>query len=1221
MSSLEACIRKMGKALRKEDANAIRQIRDDIYDGPGNVSKAEANRRAVEEYIQILDDERASLMAEVERRGGVLADKNLSPSEFSKQVAETIETEARQFPMLGTQRGVGKKGWMIDLLPQSPETLHEILSQFDPEMADYLRSNKADSEAYANQIVDYLATKKPKLRYKAEDIKVSTVEKSVVDSDPPNPVSIMIKHGAQMERAASEAAPQIKSMRDWVRTVYDKKEMSKTAILASVPQTKLKDFIRYGMESVKRYVGTIAKMNAYMEQLMETHAALGREWLAFNKKYKDGAKLLGEMMHSSTLAGVDPSDFQMPSAAELKKMSKVKRAMWAKRQQDYEILLPFWQKLGNTGKKVTYEKLVWDAKTNKERVVETRTVSEAQAIYMKVRDVYANMRKRGIEALIQRVSETEIDQANKATRIARLRLLFESTMINPYFPLSRFGEHGAVAKDPETGETVAFFKRENRAERNKLVEQLRKQGYQAYPVQDMENNFSLMKQVNPDFVASVTALIGSEVEGEGVIGIQDEIWQMYLRSLPEMSVRKAFIHREGRLGFTHDALRAFGDQTFHGTHQLGKLKYGWELHSHLTDAEDEAKELTSLASHIQNMEAGLGFPEGFENLKQLPPAEGMHMALMQLAPGYENLYLKYSGKEVDDGMFDAEAATKAKDKIKQEAEHDGPWAAPVVKELQKRHEYNLNPRSANWATNLTALGFLWFLSTSPAAGVLNLTQTAISAYPILRAKFGKGSGRELMKASAQYATSGNVISGEFGRKLKNEMRGDQELDIGEKAAFEYFESIGMFAKTRTRDLMGIAERGSQVRDKTQELMEYTGYIFHKTEEANRMVTALAAYRLARRHYEGRKDLTLSQKHDKAMRRAEEMVEMSHYDYTNTNRPRIMQGDMGRVVFLFRNYSLNMQYRLARDFFDGVWKNKNIPKEARKEARSRFLGILGMASLFTGLSGMPMFWAFSAIASAMFGDEDEPYDLKTDMRAWMAQQWGSKTAEVIMKGPWDAFTGLSLSNRTSLNNLWIRDVPESLRGKDLLLHLAGEGLGPIMGIGLNYAQGFQDFQDDHTQRAFEKFVPKALADMMKTIRYVTNGAQTREGDLIMPPEAFRDSSAVAQFFGFVPSELVMQYEQNRATKDRSMQLRRRHDQLLSRLFMSYRLEDRKMTLLTLREITEWNKKNPAYRIDGSTIKRSAATRQAYDQRTINGVALDKRLQYLHEEMRFTPRNNE
>ena len=1241
MSSLEGCIKKAGKALRKDDADAIRKIRDDMLATGiwGREVGLDVNQAAVDEYIQILDEEREEVLRQAEKKGGLLADKSLSPSEFSKQVAQRIEDRARDFPKVGLQRG-RPKGNRLDLHLMRLTDLHSVLEILDPDMAAAVLEenggmaglkalhNKTGEwslrEIYMEHIEPLLDEKrKLKLFYSAGNITIDPFMEELVNKHPKSPASVLHKQGAAMEAVAEQSALPPEGLRGLLERITKGKtsQPSKAGILNLMPQTKLPDVIRNGMDSAKHYVKGIKDMSAYMERLMEGHATLGKTWLTFNKNFQKGAKLLGELMHAATLAGVDMANFQMPSADDMKKMSKKQRAVWAKRQEDYEILLPFWEKLGRIGSKVDYEEAIYQpgtvepdgtTKEGKLKTIRKHNVPEGHAIYMGVRDTYRNMRRRGIQGLENRVTNAENDMQLRRAKITGLRQLFESGKINPYFPLSRFGQYAAVAKDPETDEVVGFFKRENRAERNRLVDNLIKMGYRAYPIDEVDSDAKMVKRIDPNFVAKVVEIVGEDAEVEGSPGtsLQDEIWQMYLRALPEMSIRKAFIHRTGRLGFSHDALRAFGDHTFHGTHQMAKLKYGYQLQNDLVNAEEEAKDLLGRESLIQNLRAGMN-PPGHKG-------ETPHQVLTAKIPEYTDLYEAALAKNPkNDNIVD-----EVMDVLEKNAQHDGPWAMPLYDNLAKRHEYNMNPKSAAWATNMTALGFLWFLSSSPAAGFLNLTQTAISAYPVMRARFaGAGAGMELLKASKQYATSGEMRGGTFGSQLRNDevKHSDgttkQSEDIGERSAFDYFREVGMFAKTRTRDLMGLAERGMHQNDAIANTMEYAGWIFHKTEEANRMVTALAAYRLARKKFS---NLSPAEAHTKAVEMADEIVEMSHYDYTNTNRPPLMQGDKGRVVFLFRNYSLNMQYRLIRDFKDGIWKNDNISKEDRVEARRRFAGIITMTSLFAGMSGWPLISAVHSMLDMFLGDDDDPFDSRTEFRVLLAEMWGEKVGEAIYKGPWDAFTGASISGRASLNNLWIREVPESLRGQDLLLHLAGEGLGPVFGIGMNFMQGFQDIQEDHAWRGMEKLVPKFVSDWSKTLRYATQGAQNRQLDMILPPESFGNADLLAQFMGFSPSEVTKQYEQNRAVKDMESKLRRRHDQLINRLFMSYKLEDRKGARETLRDITHWNKANPSYPITPSTLKQSAKSRAQYDMRTVGGIALDKRLNYLHETLRFTER---
>lgn len=1254
MSSLESCIRKAGPILNKDDAAAIRAIRDDKLKTTHGSQREFVNEAAVDEYIEILQGEKDFIMRQVEALGGVMADPSLSPSEFSKKSAENLDKAAKVFPQKGIYRppaetvpidyksGLQLTEGFYERNKQLPDFTREILTErsaktvemlypdfyslpvdqvlaivrtFDEKAATGLAGQTENQEfhAWAGAVVADWITKHETipLRYKVED----QFNAKMVDVDPEHPMSVVTKLESVL-REAEDAKP--KSVRSIITAMAKAGEVKKAAVLASLPQTKLPDVMSHSRQIIKNYTSIIKSMEAWMNKLVDGHAELSKRWMDFNRKNKDGAKgarMLSEFMSASTLSGVDVPTFQMPDAATLKKMNQEKRAMWAKRKRVHAKLLPFWEKLGKMGEETVYEQKRYDPVTDTFKTSGIpMAVSEAQRIYLDVRDVYRSQNQTLLYNLEERIRNSHADAKAKTELIATVRRKFEAGNINPYFAMKRFGKYAAVAKT-KSGEIVSYDKFETRPERKDWMDAMRKEGYALTPFEDQATDIRQMQRIDPGFVATVTELLSETVitDEEGNVrsgsSLSDEIWQMYLMTLPDTSIQKTSIHRKGRLGFSHDALRGFADATFHGTHQAAKLKFGHQMSITLEDVVLKTDELTKRFETIKNWQDGTR-PEGKEDLT-LHQLMSERISEGESESGYAALYAKYkraagvSGPEVHEP-----SSQKAIDKLLREAEIDGPWAVPLANELARRHEYNMNPKSSPWATKMTALGFIWFLSTSPAAGFLNLTQTAISAYPALRARFmGAGAGKELLRASGQYATSPTVEGFLASGKLTEK----------EKEAMTVFKESGMFSKTRTAELKGIGEYGTDYSDFQEKILNFTGYIFHKTEEMNRVVTSLAAYRLA---------IAEGRSHVEAITEADELVEISHYDYTNTNRPRLMQGDMGRVIFLFRNYSLNMTYRLVKDFRDMVWLSKNIPIEQRREARSRFLGILGMTSLVAGMSGLPMIWAVEAIANNLLGDDDDPFDSKTEMRRLVfdaterhiGEGWGQTIASAVMKGPWSSFSGMDMSTRASLNNLWIRDIPERLKGdpQGLMLHLAGEGLGPLWGIGMNFATGFSDLQNNRPDRAIERFVPKAVSDVLKTLRYATQGAQTYQRDMILSPEQFTKPSLFVQAMGFSPTGLTDRYDQNRAVQDMRSKLVNRRQDITNRLFMAWKMGDRQVAREVMKDIIAWNKANPRYGITPQGIMQSAKSRAEYDSRTVAGAAVEKRLQYLHNEMQFTNR---
>src|SRR5690606_532282 len=78
-----------------------------------------------------------------------------------------------------------------------------------------------------------------------------------------------------------------------------------------------------------------------------------------------------------------------------------------------------------------------------------------------------------------------------------------------------------------------------------------------------------------------------------------------------------------------------------------------------------------------------------------------------------------------------ERMQKHADQRKQDPDFDQPKAQRVIDELVKRHEVLMNPKTNPLSTALTSFGFVYYLGLSPAAALVNLTQTALVAFPIM----------------------------------------------------------------------------------------------------------------------------------------------------------------------------------------------------------------------------------------------------------------------------------------------------------------------------------------------------------------------------------------------------------------------------------------------------------------------------------------------------------
>ena len=317
--------------------------------------------------------------------------------------------------------------------------------------------------------------------------------------------------------------------------------------LAAVPRRALVDFLPEELApSLKRYIQLTDLQAGRRNELQTESDDIVHAWRNWAKNNKEQAAVLGEVMHISTLVGQDPSKKYDPIPGQ---------PIDKERMREHANLV----KLFNT------------------------MPDEAKQLYTEVRDAYVRMRDMMEAALIKRIEASEdSSQAARQALVDKLRKQFESNRVRgPYFPLTRYGDLWASAKD-EKGNVVAFARFETDSERKRWTEAVSAKGLNVDQGRRMDDSYDMVQSVNPEFVAKVMGAVQDT-------DMQDEIWQMYLSTLPEMSVRKHFIHRKGRLGFSLDALRNFASFSFHSSAQQARLEYGRALNKAISSFKKEVR--------------------------------------------------------------------------------------------------------------------------------------------------------------------------------------------------------------------------------------------------------------------------------------------------------------------------------------------------------------------------------------------------------------------------------------------------------------------------------------------------------------------------------------------------------------------------------------------------------------------------------------------------------
>lgn len=892
----------------------------------------------------------------------------------------------------------------------------------------------------------------------------------------------------------------------------------KKSSLALLTLRQLGDVAKKILPQINTYVGVVHEMLTDRNQMAEQAANIVDAWQAWAAKNRKEADKLADLMHAATIDGVDPSlAFESMTDNITKRIGLKEDRIAVIERKDRSTsgdgtaaLMNEKKKIENEIKELKKDLLAEPGRRKRHAalVPEWNTLTpEAKQFYKKARDEYGKQNERMLKILQARIqgvdlNGTTIDGATKKRLLAELRLEFEAQRIQVYFPLSRFGKYYLDTQDKDGKRVYLMFETER--EQQRVMKEMEKQGYDVSKhghMLDKRREESASLSFIKELSDSIDNLAGYDVDEKDTI--RDSIYQVYLRHLPDRSIRKAHIHRKKVSGYSTDAIRAFADTMMKNAYQLARLQRMDELSGLMTEMEQAAGPKSS--------------------------------------PGNAK------------GIF--------------------------YNEMQKRHEWVMNPKHSAIAHKLTRLGFIWMLGVSPAAAAINLTQTPVVAGPVLASKYGKGAWSELLRASRLF----NVKSGSMLEKL---------TDQKERDAFNRWRDMGLLDSTRAHDLAGIAEHGGYEYSPTQhKIMTGISALFHRAEQFNREVTALAAFRLAMKKHND---------YEQAVKEAAELTWDSHFDYSNVNRARFMQSGFMKVATQFKQYSQNITYYMLRNLHQMI---KGESAEVKKQARQQLLGTLAMTGLIGGINALPL-WALYAVANAIFGDDDEPYDAQTELYTYLSDTLGKDMADEIIYGA----GGAGVSPRISLSGLWFRDSNRELEGEDAWSFYAQQAVGPVLGgIVPGFFEGMRKAGDGEYARAFENFVPKFVKDAAKTVRYFREGALNTKGDELKAEEDFSMVDLVLQLSGFADSDVSKQYAENAAIKGYERHILERRKRLMTKYYLAQKDGDSGEKLEVQQMIARFNKRWPEIRIDNKALRNSIKSRERARDNAQHGININPKLE--------------
>ena len=972
-------------------------------------------------------------------------------------------------------------------------------------------------------------------------------------------------------------------------------------LLGALTVDQLADIYGADMPQLRAYVKELDAMLASRNAILKDGGQIYGMWSNLLQNHPDTAEQMGKVMIESTMQKMDPSilDPQLQQLLTKKDMPKELEAY------DKSELKNAWRKMSSSP-----------------------GGTDAVNLYQSVRNFYESRMTEYIKVQKDRIREAgkakDLTPEEINAKLLSFSEQIEKNIIRPYFPIKRFGDYflmvgrgkdkiflqfeDAFARDAELEKQKARLVKkflgvkddvtgipldEAEATQRAETELWPGQGFNEVlneklsEVTQLNKIKELVDQSTEDILKSTDPAIIQDRISALQESIKDAFGQYYLEMLPSESIKKMFLHRQNVAGPSQDMLRVF-----------------------------------SLS---------------FERIA----------------------YQRARFQHMPDLFIIVEAAKKLS--MEMPTTDEKSVYGDVANELAKQFKSGVlePPKHSKLTTFLTHFGFLQFL-TAPASAIVNMMAIPGLYIPVAGARYGGPTrvGTVISKYVRMLGGTG-YINEENNRyeflslaraKLKTldeintkDNTGKIKLPKDKTLADVYAEGVfrQVIDTTLVHDSVSIGEMPSeQYTGRWQKFMYYASLPFHAAEKFNREIAFMTSFELAYEKNITDKKMTPEAAYNLALEQARDLTQETMFNYNTTNKPRYFRGNIASVLLQFKMYPQHMCVLMFRTFQKG-WSSteqieldkirkdlKTAPKdvldaalaaktkelaELKKESRDAFLGMMGMSFLTAGVTGMPLWFIFSGVASAFhaaFGEDDEPFDPDNWFKNWANRTFGGFAGDTISRGLLSQATGLNFADRMNLNlpDMWFPDVRKSQSEVDYVQNMFINTLGPSMGALLvSYPEALKRFNDGHTERAMEALMPAAIKNVMVGTRYMAEGqALTLKGNTLVEDISARE--ALSQMLGFSPERVAQKQQAAFQTKNANETIMNRRTDLLNAFFIAVDSGDADMMAKVIQKIVKFSQTNPGAAVDPEKLVDSIEKR--YQDRALanitGGMGLNKNL---------------
>lgn len=933
------------------------------------------------------------------------------------------------------------------------------------------------------------------------------------------------------------------------------KGMSEDVIKATLFNLRTSDIIRWVGDKIaglKEIDELTQKMAAMRTNMLEAYAAKADQLAKFIVTNKGSEKIIANAMHLARLKQVTPDAHATaieavkndPKIAELEKqindpatptekLTNLKGQV-TRRKNDIQIVYDAWEQLGK--------------------------IEGGHKMYQMVRQFYKdnfNLQRHYLDERIERLQELPGDAKDEKTPkgqlMAEIRKMQEKDAVQEYFPLMRHGP----AWFRETGKDKGFILFDSPWQRELYATKRAKE--LGKPVEELfkdltfssGNDIASLRNTNQresTMLKNMFEIIDkAKLDETSAEDLKDSLYQTWLMTLPEASIRKQFMHAENVSGFSADIFRNFTESANRMASQTPKLKFADQMQSEITRARD------SLAGNPDQAKLGLFIDTvGSRGMEQLNPPSPNQLASLATRYAY---YMLLTG-----------AASAAVQLV----------AVPVMIYPVLGARYGYARTSLKFAAYSNILGSMG----------LNIKESPETVF-----------GHHMPSVTASVADSSRI------KNSKTLSAAYQALK--ERGLFAFTENNLLSQRGRT-PLNATLSGPKKALRMTANMMSG---LFSGAERVSREIGAMMAFEMhydKTKNFEESIDKAIAAVQDNmgrydAMERPELFKKL----------PVISQFKMyaANMTSFFIRHAYNSTKvisdpALAKEsmkilggvlmmgaLFHGL---KGMP----------LYSIVG--AIVEALSDLGEDDEEKRKRRARNPLVEQNADLR--FRRFLEENFGPTTADMLYSGPISSITDINIGAKTSFDNLWFRGGKPAKTNQEAFNNFVLANIGPAVSGILGQTGALDDFENGYIERGLEKMLPAFFKNPLVAGRLASEGAKTKAGDTIIDKKDVTTANIIAQAAGAAPTKLARQQEIGyqlkgeyvKAEQERTKILQRLNDSILNKDFLG----NQKDVQPAINQIRQFNKRYPMDKvmIDGDAIQNTLDSALEARARTYKGVRI-------------------